>query len=142
MMRFSNATNTPRTDGVPGNLRWASHEYATTAPFNADNTRVLLIHQAYYGLYSTNGTLIRQLVQVCASCAPRWSRTDLGDVFYYFKGKQVYSYNQNTNVSTALARNCRTIRSFTREKTTSVLTAIIALDLESGVVSTTSMSFP
>ena len=26
----------------------------------------------------------------------------IADVFYYFKGKQVYSYNQNTNVSTAL----------------------------------------
>ena len=101
LMRFSDAANTPRADGVAGNLKWASHEYATTSPFNADNTRVLLIHQAYYGLYSANGTLIRQLVPVCASCAPRWSRTDR-DVFYYFRGRQVYSYNQNTNVSTAL----------------------------------------
>jgi len=95
--RISDARNTPRVDGVPGNLTVIQHEYSTTNPFNLDESLLLLVHQAYFALHDGNGRFIRSLLQVCPTCAPRWSRTD-PDVFYYVRGLQMYRYNALTDM--------------------------------------------
>jgi len=51
IQRVSNALNTPDTaDG--GNLTWIENEYATMSAFNSDNSRFILLHQSYFGLYN------------------------------------------------------------------------------------------
>jgi hypothetical protein len=69
--RTTDARNTPRVDGVPGNLAFIQHEYSSTSPFNQNKTLMLLIHQAYFALHHGDGRYIRSLLQVCPSCAPR-----------------------------------------------------------------------
>src|SRR5262245_44816711 len=73
--RITDARNTPRVDGVAGNTDWIQHEYSTTSPFNQNNSLLLLIHQAYFALYDGSGGFVRNLLPVCASCAPRWSHS-------------------------------------------------------------------
>ena len=97
--RISDAASTPVFDGTTENLPWISHEYSTASAINSDKTLALLIHQSYFAVYDLNGSLIRRLPQVCALCAPRWSRTEPA-VFYYVANRQVVSYNAATNVHT------------------------------------------
>jgi hypothetical protein len=99
--RISDARNTPRADGVPGNLTVIQHEYSTTTPFSQDKSFLLLLHQAYFALYDGDGRFIRNLLLVCPTCAPRWSRSD-PSTFYYRRGLQMYSYNAQTDVDTPL----------------------------------------
>ena len=68
--RATDARNTPDANGT--NLRFITHEYSTTSPFNRDKTRLLLVHQSYFALYDGDGNFIRNLAPVCPLCAPRW----------------------------------------------------------------------
>jgi hypothetical protein len=66
-----------------GGLTYVSTEYSTASPFNSDNSRLILQHDSYYGLYDGNGTYLRDLpFAVNTSTEPRWSRTDPNVLFY------------------------------------------------------------
>src|SRR5688572_41522 len=48
--RLTNALATPNVDSG-GNLIFISDEYSSMSAFNSDNSKILLIHQSYFGLY-------------------------------------------------------------------------------------------
>src|SRR5271157_4892629 len=52
--RISNALGTPNADSG-GYLTWIEDEYSTMSPFNSDNSKILLVHQSYFGLYDGTG---------------------------------------------------------------------------------------
>src|SRR5437773_3135942 len=94
--RISNALGTPNKD-QGGNLTFITDEYSTMTPFNRDNSRILLVHQSYFGLYDGSGTLLKNLsIEVNASSEPRWSRFDT-NLFYYKYGNQLRQYNVATD---------------------------------------------
>jgi len=96
IQRVSNALNTPDTaDG--GNLTWIENEYATMSAFNSDNSRFILLHQSYFGLYNgASGVYMNDLpFEISASSEPRWSRRD-NVTIYYHSGNQLKSYNIST----------------------------------------------
>jgi hypothetical protein len=77
-------------------------EFSTMTPFNQDNTRLLLTHFSYFGLYDGSGNFLRSLpFEVNTSSEPRWSRTD-PNVFYYVAGNQLKQYNIGTNSMTVV----------------------------------------
>ena len=93
--RISNALGTPNADGG-GNLTWITDEYSTVSPFNGDNSKILLVHQSYFGLYDGAGFYIRDLpLEISASSEPRWSRKD-NHTLYYVHGNQFKSYDIST----------------------------------------------
>jgi hypothetical protein len=53
--RVSNALNTPNAD-QGGYLSWIENEYSTMSPFNSDNSKFVLVHQSYFGLYDGSET--------------------------------------------------------------------------------------
>jgi len=66
-----------------GGLTSVSTEYSTASPFNSDNSRLILQHNSYFGLYDGNGAYLRDLpFAVNTSTEPRWSRTDPNVLFY------------------------------------------------------------
>lgn len=66
------------------------------SPFNADNTRLLLVHQSYFGLYDGQGSFISALpMEINSSSEPRWSRTN-ASVFDYVRDNQLKQYNVAT----------------------------------------------
>jgi hypothetical protein len=74
--RVSNALATPNADRG-GMLTWIQQEYATASPFNSDNSRFLLVHESYFGLYDGAGAFLRNLpMEINSSSEPRWSRRD------------------------------------------------------------------
>jgi hypothetical protein len=80
--RLSDAMNMTDNAGR-GGLTTVSTEYSTASPFNRDNSRLILQHSSYFGLYDGNGTYLRDLpFAVNASTEPRWSRTDANVLFY------------------------------------------------------------
>ena len=90
--RISNALGTPNADRG-GNLTWIENEYPTMSPFNSDNSKILLVHQSYFGLYDGTGFYIRDLpLEINASSEPRWSRKD-NRTIYYVHGNQFKSYD-------------------------------------------------
>jgi hypothetical protein len=90
--RISNALGTPNSDRG-GNLTWITDEYSTISPFNSDNSRILLVHQSYFGLYDGAGFYIRDLpLEINSSSEPRWSRKD-NRTIYYVHGNQFKSYD-------------------------------------------------
>lgn len=96
VVRISNATATPRIDDN-GNLPLVTQEYSTMSPFNSDNSRLLLTHYSYFGLYDGEGKFIRDLpLEINASSQPRWSRTD-PDVFYYIRDNQLKRFDISTD---------------------------------------------
>ena len=95
--RMSNALGTPNADGG-GNLTWIADEYATMSPFNSDNSRIILVHQSYFGLYDGTGFYIRDLpLEVSASTEPRWSRKN-NHTLYYVHGNQLKTYDISSGV--------------------------------------------
>jgi len=80
-------------------------EYSTMTPFNSDNTRLLLTHFSYFGLYDGAGNFLGNLpLEVDTSSEPRWSRTD-PNVFYYLAANQrnqLKQYNIGTNSATVV----------------------------------------
>src|SRR5262249_31251680 len=58
-----------------------------------DNTRLILIHLSYFGLYDGAGNYVTNLpLEINASAEPRWSRRD-PNVLYYLHGNQIKQYN-------------------------------------------------
>jgi Calx-beta domain/Repeat of unknown function (DUF5648) len=102
--RLSDATTMPNHAGT-GMLPFVSTEYPTASPFNFDNSRLILQHSSYFGLYDGTGRYIRDLpfaqdlpFPVNAGSEPRWSRTDPG-VLYYVSGNSLMTLNVNSGVS-------------------------------------------
>ena len=60
---------------------WTGVEYSSVCPFNADNTRLLLIKRDHFGLYDGDGKFLKDL-PISSSAEPRWSRTD-PQTFYF-----------------------------------------------------------
>lgn len=70
-------------------------EYPSVCPFNADNSRFLLIHQDHFALYDGGGIFLRDLT-LGASGRPRWSRND-PDWLVYISGNELHGFNVATN---------------------------------------------
>jgi len=97
--RISNALGTPNSDGG-GSLTWITGEYPTASPFNSDNSRIILVHQSYFGLYDGTGFYMRDLpLEISASTEPRWSRKD-NHTLYYVRGNQFKTYDISSGVMT------------------------------------------
>jgi hypothetical protein len=95
--RISNGLATPDADHG-GYLPWITNEYSTMTPFNSDNSRILLVHQSYFGLYDGTGLYIRDLpLEINASSEPRWSRND-NHTIYYVHGNQLKTYDISSGV--------------------------------------------
>jgi hypothetical protein len=86
--RLSDAMNMTDNAGR-GGLTSVGTEYSTASPFNSDNSRLILVHQSYFGLYDGNGTYLRDLpFAVNASTEPRWSRHD-PNLLYFVSGNRL-----------------------------------------------------
>jgi len=97
--RISNALGTANADGG-GYLTWIEDEYSTMSPFNSDNSKILLVHQSYFGLYDGTGFYIRDLpLEINACSEPRWSRKD-DHTIYYVHGNQFKTYDVSTGAMT------------------------------------------
>jgi uncharacterized protein (TIGR03437 family) len=101
--RISNAANTVRADSG-GLLQSVEAEYSTKSPFNADNSKVLLVEFSYFALYD-GVTLqrIKPLLPVSSSSEPLWSRSD-PNVFYFhpYNSNQLKAYNVSNDVQTVV----------------------------------------
>jgi hypothetical protein len=104
--RMSNSRDEPDVAKGVGTLSFVSNEYSTMSPFNADNSRILGLHFSYFGLYDRSGRFTTDL-KVCASCEPRWSRTD-PNVLYFVSGNRL----ERLNVSTGRASVVHTFREY------------------------------
>lgn len=60
IMRITNALSTNNAD-TGGKLTWIENEYSTASPFSNDNSRLILVHQSYFGLYDGNGNFLGNL---------------------------------------------------------------------------------
>jgi len=93
--RLSDARQSPNAAHV-GNLAFIVNEYSTMSPFNQDDSRLLLQHQSYFGLYDGEGRYLEDLpFDIAASTEPRWSRQD-PNLVYYVYGNSLKSYNVAT----------------------------------------------
>jgi hypothetical protein len=93
--RVSDAMRTPNAAGG-GYLDWIENEYSTMSAFNSDNSRFILVHQSYFGLYDGTGFYMSDLpLEIIASSEPRWSRKDTSTL-YYHSANQLKSYNIST----------------------------------------------
>ena len=107
--RISNALGTPNADGG-GNLTWITDEYSTMSPFNSDNSKILLVHQSYFGLYDGTGFYIRDLpLEINSSSEPRWSRKD-NHTIYYVRGNQLKTYDISSGAMNIVAHLQRILR--------------------------------
>jgi MBG domain (YGX type) len=100
--RLSDSMHT--TDAGTGNpsVVMISTEYSTMSPFNQDNSKLILVHLSYFGLYDGAGNFIRNLpLQINASSEPRWSRSD-PNVLYYLQGNQLKQYNVETGATSVV----------------------------------------
>ena len=110
IIRISDAAHTISADsGQP--LPWVEAEYSTKSPFNADNTKILLIEFSYFSLY--DGVTLQRIKPLCcqgaivaATSEPLWSRTD-PNVFYFHPAtpsqgnfNQLKKYNVATDLVT------------------------------------------
>jgi hypothetical protein len=96
--RVSDAKATANAD-QGGYLTWIENEYATMTPFNSDNSKFILVHQSYFGLYDGDGTFLHSLpLAINSSSEPRWSRKD-NATLYYHAGNQLKSYNISTGAT-------------------------------------------
>ena len=101
--RISDAANTLRAD-TGGILPGVEAEYSTKSPFNADNSKILLLEFSYFALYD-GVTLkrIKPLTPVSASSEPLWSRSD-PNIFYFHpnNSNQLKTYNIATDTLTVV----------------------------------------
>ena len=85
-----------------GNLTWITGEYSTPAPFNSDNSLLVLLHTSYFALYGPNGLYLRDLpLEITASSEPRWSRAD-NHTLYYVHGNQLKSFDVTSGAITVV----------------------------------------
>lgn len=101
--RITDATRTADDSNV-GNLTWIENEYSAASPFNNDNSRLILVHESYFGLYDGMGKFLGNLpFEINASTEPRWSRTDNNTLYYHIAGgNQLKSYNVATGSMTVV----------------------------------------
>jgi hypothetical protein len=103
--RLSDAMNMTDNAGS-GGLTTVGTEYSTASPFNRDNSKLILQHNSYYGLYDGNGAYLRDLpFAVNASTEPRWSRSD-ANVLFYVSGRDFMKLDVASGASSL-------VRSFT-----------------------------
>jgi len=94
--RLTNANAMANADRG-GNLTWIENEYSTMSPFNSDNSRCILLHESYFGLYDGDGAFLYSLpLEINASSEPRWSRSN-NAVLYFHSGNSLKSYNVTTS---------------------------------------------
>ena len=93
--RMSNSLVEPNLSSGSGTLPFISVEYSTMSPFNSGNSRILGLHFSYFGLYDGSGRFTKNL-NVCASCEPRWSRTD-PYILYFISGNQLKRLDVSTD---------------------------------------------
>ena len=93
--RMSNSLVEPNAAMGSGTLPFISDEYSSMSPFNSDNSRILGLHFSYFGLYDGSGNLAKNL-NVCASCEPRWSRTN-PNVLYFISGNLLKRLDVSTD---------------------------------------------
>ncbi len=99
--RLSDAMNMTDNAGS-GGLTSVGTEYSTASPFNSDNSRLILQHNSYFGLYDGNGTYLSDLpFAVNVSTEPRWSRTDPNSLFYV-KGNSLMKLNVGSGSSSVV----------------------------------------
>jgi len=96
IQRVSNAMGTVNAS-AGGHLTWIENEYSTANAFNSDNSKFILVHESYFGLYDgVTGLYLSDLpFEINASSEPRWSRTD-NVTLYYHSGNQLKRYNVST----------------------------------------------
>jgi hypothetical protein len=100
--RLSDSMNTPNAATGASSVVTIMTEYSTMSPFNEDNTRLLLVHLSYFGLYDGSGIFLNNLpFEINASAQPRWSRTD-PNVLYYVYGNQLKQFNVSTNAASVV----------------------------------------
>jgi hypothetical protein len=91
-----------------GGLTTIGTEYSTVSPFNSDNSRMILQHNSYFGLYDGNGAYLRDLpFAVNTSTEPRWSRTD-PDTLFFVSGNSL----NRLKVSSGAISNVRTFSEY------------------------------
>ena len=100
--RLSDSMHTTDAGTGAPSVVMISTEYSTMSPFNQDNTKLILVHLSYFGLYDGDGNFIRNLpLQINASSEPRWSRSD-PNVLYYVSGNQLKRYNVATDTTSVV----------------------------------------
>jgi hypothetical protein len=96
------AARTTTSSLTAGSLGLVTNEYATMSPFNKDNSRLILQHDSYTGLYDGNGTFIKDLPYVVsAGSEPRWSKTDPA-ILYFVNGNQLKQIDVNSGSQTVI----------------------------------------
>ena len=99
--RITDALHTANAD-AGGMLPWIENEYSTAGPFNSDNSKMILVHVSYFGLYDGSGNFLSNLpMEIGASSEPRWSRTDNSTLYYHYTN-QLKAYNVTTAVTTVI----------------------------------------
>src|SRR5678809_956642 len=95
--RISNAMTQSNT-ADSGVLTWIANEYSTASPFNKDNSRLILVRQSYFGLYSGDGRYLGDLpFEISASTEPRWSKKNVNSLYYHVGNKlQMYDVTLRT----------------------------------------------
>ncbi|PYV01227.1 MAG: hypothetical protein DMG10_18300, partial [Acidobacteria bacterium] len=87
------------SDALGAGVTFITGEYSTMTPFNKDNSRILLVHFSYFGLYDGSGNFLKNLpAEINASSEPRWSRSD-ANVLYYKYGNQLRQHNVGTGAT-------------------------------------------
>jgi len=110
--RLTNAMAAPDVARGSGVVTSIGPEYSSMTPLNKDNTRLLLAHFSYFGLYDGAGNFLRSLpFEINTSSEPRWSRVDT-NVIYYVSGNKLKQYNIGTNTMAV-------VRAFTEYRTIS-----------------------
>src|SRR5262245_45364116 len=100
--RLTNAMAAPDVARGSGVVTSIGPEYSSMTPFNKNNTRLLLAHFSYFGLYDGAGNFLRSLpFEINTSAEPRWSRTD-PNVIYYVSGNRLKQYNVGTSSTTVV----------------------------------------
>jgi len=105
--RISDAANTISADSRLPSV-FVETEYPTKSPFNADNSKILLIEFSYFGLY--DGATLQRIKPLCcvgnivaASSEPLWSRTDPNLFYFHPAGSnQLKAYNVTTDLAPAV----------------------------------------
>jgi List-Bact-rpt repeat protein len=102
--RLTDARNTNDSSNNGTFLTFIRTEYSTMSPFNNTATRLLLVHQGYYGLYDGAGNYIKDLpFEINALSEPRWSRSDPNVLYYHpSNGNQLKQHNVATDVSSVV----------------------------------------
>jgi len=96
--RITNSLATTNAD-KGGSLSWIETEYSTASAFNNDNSKFVLLHVSYFGLYAGDGSFLRNLpLEINSGSEPRWSRKD-NSTIYYHAANMLKSYNVDSGAT-------------------------------------------